>query len=304
MEGTRAYRAICFDLDGTLLPMDIDEFMNAYFRSLAAYVARRGHDPEPFMAGLRAGTAAMGANDGSRLNAEAFWEAMLGYVDPAAADWRSLAEEFYATEFGRIGEGFPADPTVARALGTLRDKGYPLVLTTMPMFPIQAVEWRLSWAGADPAAFSRITNYENSRAIKPKPLYFAENLAALGLHGPDVLMVGNNTLEDLAFCDLGVDAYLVTDCLLDPVGLDLSTVRHGTMADFERWAQALPDCADPAQGIAEGPVEPQAAQLVLEEEAVRPLDLAASDAQAAAVAADAAAHDEGRRAQASEGQGA
>ena len=33
-ETPRAYRAICFDLDGTLLPMDIDEFMNAYFSRL------------------------------------------------------------------------------------------------------------------------------------------------------------------------------------------------------------------------------------------------------------------------------
>lgn len=294
----RAYRAICFDLDGTLLPMDIDAFMASYFKAIASFVAAHGHDPEPFMAGLKAGTAAMGANDGSRTNAEAFWPVMMAHVDPDEADWRALAEEFYATEFGRIGEGFRGDPAVPQVLGALASKGYPLVLTTMPMFPLSAVEWRLRWAGADPAAFARITNYENSKAIKPKPAYFAENLAAMGLRGEDVLMVGNNTLEDMAFLDLGADGFLVTDWLIDPVGLDLSTVRHGSMADLARWVEALPACADPATGIATGPVDAAATQEALVANAVRPLDLAKADEQAAAVAADAAAHDAAR------GQGA
>ena len=221
----RPYRAICFDLDGTLLPMDIDEFMNVYFRAIAAFVASRGHDPEPFMAGLRAGTAAMGANDGSRTNAEAFWPVMLAHVDPAEADWRALADEFYATEFGRIGEGFEGDPAVPRVLGELAAKGYPLALTTMPMFPLAAVEWRLRWAGADPAAFARITHYENARSIKPKPRYFAENLAALGVEGTDVLMVGNNTLEDMAF---------------------LSVLLIDRLYCWTRWGPTWPRCATAA----------------------------------------------------------
>ncbi len=306
MDNQRAYRAICFDLDGTLLPMDIDEFMNAYFRAIAGFVASRGFDPEPFMAGLKAGTAAMGANDGSCTNAEAFWPVMMGYVDPAETDWHALAEEFYATEFGRIGDGFQGNPAVPRVLDALAAKGYPLVLATMPMFPLPAVEWRLKWAGADPAAFTRLTNYENSRSIKPKPAYFAEQLAATGLRGADVLMVGNNTLEDMAFLDLGADGFLVTDWLLDPVGLDLATVRHGSLAELETWVAALPACADPAVGIASGAIDGAATQRALEQNAVRPLDLARADAQAAAVAADAAAHgvEAGAAAAAVEGEGA
>lgn len=291
MDNPRAYRAICFDLDGTLLGMDIDEFMNAYFRRLAAFVAAKGHDPEPFMAGLKAGTAAMGANDGSQTNAEAFWEVMLRYVDPEEADWRALADEFYATDFGHIGDGFEPNPAVARTLDALRCKGYPLVLTTMPMFPLRAVEQRLGWAGVDPSAFERITNYENSKSIKPKPAYFAENLAAMGVRGADVLMVGNNTLEDMAFLDLGADGYLVTDWLLDPIGRDLSDLACGSFEELEQWVEALPDCADPALTIAEGPVDAKATERALADNAVRPLDLARSDAQAAAVAADAASHD-------------
>ena len=45
----------------------------------------------------------------------------------------------------------------------------------------------------------------------------------------DILMVGNNTREDLAAMKLGLDAYLVTDWLLDPDGFDIESVKHGTM---------------------------------------------------------------------------
>ena len=55
-----AYRAIFFDLDGTLLPMEIDEFMRTYFEALGAYVARFGVAPEAFMAGMKAGDIACG----------------------------------------------------------------------------------------------------------------------------------------------------------------------------------------------------------------------------------------------------
>ena len=162
-------------------------------------------------------------------------------------EWLPLLNEFYEHDFGAIGEGVQANPACARAVAALAAKGYPLVLATMPMFPRRAVEWRLAWAGVDPAHFSRLTSFENSTSVKPKPAYYAENLAACGLAGADVLMVGNNTVEDLAACSLGADAFLVTDHLLDPTdGFDLSSVRHGAMEEFAVWAEALPPCANPA----------------------------------------------------------
>ena len=291
----RAYRAVCFDLDGTLLPMDIDEFMNAYFSSLARFVASRGLDAASFTEGLRAGTRAMAVHEDGATNAQAFWDEFFRHVDRDATDWDALLSEFYEGEFGRIGEGFQGDPAVPRILATLREKGYPLVLTTMPMFPLRAVEWRLAWAGADPASFERITHYENSTAVKPRPGYYAENLAALGCAGADVLMVGNNTVEDLAFCDLGADAFLVTDWLLDPVGYDLSTVRHGRMADLERFVEALPPCADPAGPAERGVVARAAAERALADNAVPGLDEDLAAARARTAADDAASHGDAPR---------
>ncbi len=292
------YRAICFDLDGTLLPMDIDEFMSAYFKRIAAFSATHGLDAELFLSALKAGTRAMAMNAGDQLNAEAFWgefARIYGEDNMAAAGHtiesvHAMADDFYENDFGRIGDGFRPNPAVAAAVSTLRAQGYPLVLTTRPMFPPAAVRHRLRWAGVDPDDFARITSYENSRSAKPRQTYYAENLAAMGVSGADVLMVGNNTMEDLAFMDLGADAWLVTDWLLDPVDFDIASVKHGSFSEFARWCETLPDCADPARSIVSGPVEREEGERALADNAVCDIDAADVEAKARVIA-DAIASD-------------
>lgn len=262
----RQYRAICFDLDGTLLPMDLDEFMREYFKRIAACAAENGLDPERFIDALKKGIHAMGRNDGSKTNHDAFWDVFYdAYGRDAIGDFdaEAMANAFYDGSFQHIGDGFEGNPDVPRVLSTLVEKGYPLVLTTMPMFPLHAVKHRLRWAGADPDVFERITYYLNSTWTKPHLAYYAENLAAMGLRGEDVLMVGNNTMEDLAFMDLGADAYLITDCLLDPLGYNLSNVKHGTFAQFAEWVDGLPDCENPARDIQQGLMSADATQAAL-----------------------------------------
>lgn len=261
----RAYRAICFDLDGTLLPMDLDKFMESYFHTLGAYLLPFGLDSQSFMAGMKAGIKAMAANDGSRLNADAYWEGFFTFVDRDAADWETILDNYYENEFGALGANVAVDPAAARAINTLVDKGYTLALTTMPMFPRRAVEWRLTWAGVNPAHFSRITVFDNSTSVKPQLAYYAENLAALGVSGESVLMVGNNTKEDSAFQGLGADVYLVTDYLLDPIGFNIESVRHGSLFHFADWVTTLPNCADPAVCVEGGRVLASAREQFLQE---------------------------------------
>lgn len=280
----RTYRAVCFDLDGTLLPMDLDEFMASYFKSIAAFAVARGLDQARFMGALKAGTKMMAAHTDDATNEDAFWATFAEMYGEGADEVRTLVNAFYEDDFARIGEGFAGHPAVPRVLAKLTQKGYPLVLTTMPMFPRRAVEHRLEWAGTCAGQFARVTSYENSKAVKPRQTYYAENLAAMGVAGKDVLMVGNNTQEDLAFLDLGADAYLVTDWLLDPVGFDMSTVKHGTMDEFEAWVDKLPACENPARDIATGIVARADMEAAFAENAVREIDRAAAGAAASAVA--------------------
>lgn len=260
----RNLRAICFDLDGTLLPMDLDLFMGRYFAALYDFVEARGIEGGPFLDALKAGVRAMAVHEDESTNAEAFWKTFRPSAEKVrgaeGVAWEELLGAFYGGPFADLGFDVKPDPAAKRAVETLAEKGYPLLLTTMPMFPIEAVRHRLRWAGVDPDAFARLTNYENSRAVKPQPIYYAENLAAAGVTGPDVLMVGNNTVEDLSFMRLGADGYLVTDWIIDPVEFDLAQVKHGTLADFAAWCETLPPCSNPAGPIETGAIDPARAE--------------------------------------------
>ena len=282
----RRYRVICFDLDGTLLPMDLEVFMNGYFGLLANFAASKGLDVEVFLKGLKAGTKAMAVSGEDLVNADAFWGTAYQFIDENAADWPKVFEEFYTTDFKQIGKSVIPDPAAARAVAVLKEKGYTLALTTMPMFPAIATAERLRWAGIDASAFDRITTYENSRSVKPRPTYYAENLAALGVRGEDVLMVGNNTVEDLAFLELGADGYVVTDNLIDPLNYDFETVKHGSMEDFAAWCETLPVCGDPAQDVEAGLVGVEDVQRALAENALGQLDLEEAKRKAASVVED------------------
>lgn len=243
--------------------MELDEFLGRYFDGIRAFAARAGFDARAFSAGFSAGVAAMTGHDGSIANDEAFWGAFCASAGGERAGWEPTFLRYYETEFVSIGDAVEADPAAARAVRALREKGYPLVLATMPLFPLVAVEKRLVWAGVDPLAFARITRYDNSRAAKPSAAYYAENLAACGLSGADVLMVGNNAVEDLAFRNLGAEVYLATDYLMNPTGADVSDVAQGTLAAFADWVEELPVCQNPATGIEQGAIDATARAAVL-----------------------------------------
>lgn len=237
------YKAVFFDLDGTLLPMELEQFMGAYFSTLAEYMAHVGLDPQTGKAALGAGVKAMMASDGTATNHDVFWNTFKAAMGSGQipGDLEALMSAYYETTFGTIGKDVKPNPASAHAVRTLTEKGYRLVCATMPMFPRRAVEWRLEWAQVDPQSFELITTYENSRSTKPRTAYYQGILDATGLQAHDVLMVGNNTLEDGAAAKIGCDVFLITDFLLEgDGGLDVSATPHGTMAEFAALCEGFP----------------------------------------------------------------
>lgn len=53
-------------------------------------------------------------------------------------------------------------------------------------------------------------------------------------------MVGNDVNEDMCAAALGVDTYLITDCLINSKNKDISAYRHGSFDDFQQFVQKLP----------------------------------------------------------------
>ena len=90
---------VLLDLDGTLLPMDLDVFLKSYFKLLAEKVAPFGYDPTSLIDNIWAGTVAMIKNDGSRKNEEAFWAQFAKFYGDKVYDDIPVFDKFYAEEF-------------------------------------------------------------------------------------------------------------------------------------------------------------------------------------------------------------
>ena len=61
-------KMVLFDLDGTLLPMVMDEFTGGYFKMLAKKLNPYGYEHQSLVKAIWHGTAAMVRNDGSCRN--------------------------------------------------------------------------------------------------------------------------------------------------------------------------------------------------------------------------------------------
>ena len=225
-------KAVFFDLDGTLLPMDQDAFVEGYFKLLARKMAPYGYEPEALVRNVWAGTAAMVKNDGSCRNEEAFWRCFLRACGEQARAHIPVFESFYANEFQQARALCGFTPSAAETVRLVKALGLRAILATNPLFPAVATESRVRWAGLEPEDFAYITTYENSTTCKPNPAYYRELLDCCGLRAQDCLMVGNDTAEDMIAETIGIRVFLLTDCLINRDGGDLTRWRHGGFAEL------------------------------------------------------------------------
>lgn len=232
-------RYILFDLDGTLLPMDQEIFIKSYFGRLAAKLAPHGYDPKKLIDAIWGGTAAMVKNDGRVTNEEAFWNFFATIFGAESRKDEPIFEEFYHTDFQQVRESCGFDPRAAQTIAALKERGFTLVLATNPIFPAIATESRMKWAGLDREDFDLYTTYENSRHCKPNPDYYRDILAHIGAKAEDCLMVGNDVAEDMVAQTLGMKVFLLTDCLINKSGADISQYPHGSFEELMAFVDTM-----------------------------------------------------------------
>lgn len=209
------YDAIFFDLDGTLLPMDMDAFTKGYFVKLHKKMKDFDITLEDFTKAIWTGTYAMMKNDGTHTNAEAFWKvfADLTKLDPKVVE--PICNGFYGNEFNEAIEYTLPNPLAKEAVALAHKKATKVVLSTNPIFPEVGQKSRLSWLGLSYDDFDLVTSYENERFCKPNPQYFISIMERLGLTKDQILIVGNDEKEDCNCAkNAGIDCYLVTDTMI------------------------------------------------------------------------------------------
>ena len=225
-------KVVLFDLDGTLLPMDQDVFVKAYFGGIAQKLAARGYKPEELINAIWVGTKAMIKNVSQKTNEEVFWDTFAEiYGEEKRAD-EVYFEEFYKTDFDNVQISCGFNEKAAVAVGKIKDMGFKVALATNPIFPAIATRKRIAWAGLKPEDFELYTTYENSRRCKPNPEYYMDIINALGVEAEECVMVGNDVTEDMVAATLGMKVFLLKDCLINKEEKDLSTFPQGSFDEL------------------------------------------------------------------------
>lgn len=232
-------KAILFDLDGTLLPMDQDVFVEAYFKGLAKKLAPVGYDPQKLIEAVWAGTYAMIKNNGEKTNEEAFWQYFCSVFGEKARDDEPHFEEFYKTDFDNVKSVCGFEKQAAEIIKMIKAAGVKIVLATNPIFPAIATESRIRWAGLSPEDFEFYTTYENIGYCKPNPAYYIEILRRLGLEADECAMIGNDVGDDMVAKKLGMQVFLLTDNLINKSGADITEFEHGGYNELEEFIKKL-----------------------------------------------------------------
>ena len=230
------YQAILFDLDGTLLPMELEPFAKIYFGALARELAPFGLTPETLFKPFWAATKAMMVNTTGKLNCDVFWETFTALTGVDRAQVEPVCDAFYAAGFQAARAATKENPLAREAVRIAREKAGKVSLATNPLFPMAGQKTRLSWLGLTPEDFDLVTCYSTDKYCKPNPAYFHDLCQRMGIDPRACLMIGNDDREDMHCATAaGMDAYLVTDCRL----IDKDNPWQGAMGSFSEMVEML-----------------------------------------------------------------
>lgn len=229
---------VMFDMDGTLIPFEQNDFIKVYFAKLCEKLAPLGYEPEHTVKSIWAGTKAMITNDGSKLNSEVFWD-VFNSMNEGMPDAKALCDDFYTNEFNVAKCIVKYETDRKPLIEKLRAKGLKVVLATNPLFPSDGMNTRMKWVGLSPEDFDHVTHYDNSTYCKPFPGYFTEIMDKLGVKPEECIMIGNSVQDDMAAVKAGMKVFLVPEWLENPQNADYSALPQGTLEEAVEYVLSL-----------------------------------------------------------------
>lgn len=222
-------RAVCFDLDGTLLRDDhVDGVVLRVARDLAS---RYDLDPDALAAANErvwwdywpdVGEAWMrGQIPGGDVPLEVWRRALaeVGVTDAVAA---TAAVALHAE---LEGQAFSLYPESVEVLGALRERGIRIAIVTNGPSGLQRAKLRA--VDLEKAADVVVVSGEHG-THKPDPAIFALTLEALGVAADETLFVGDNQVADVG----GARAAGLTAVWIDRRGVERTCDPHAVVTDL------------------------------------------------------------------------
>lgn len=228
-------KCVFFDLDGTLLPLDQDVFIAAYFADLRKYIGSHGFSEEEFFATFYKAVISMVENNGEATNEDAFWSVMESEIPDARERLIPILDDFYHNEFDKIIAVTRPSSMARELVDFCHSLGLDTLLATSPIFPRIATEKRMAWVGLRPEDFLAVTTYEDSMYTKPHPKYYLGLCEAFGLKPEECLMVGNDAFDDLGAAEIGMPVFLLMNDFLNRKEVDVTGVPKGDEDDLKRF---------------------------------------------------------------------
>ena len=232
---------ILFDLDGTLLSIDMKDFQNDYVNSLMK--AFKGFkDPKFVKTILSDPIKNIILNDGEETNETVFLNTIKnGLSEDEFKEVGLRFNNFYKNEYHSMEEYVKKQDAVPKSIEILKEKGYKLVIATNPLFPFKAVKARIKWANLDIDDFEFVTSIETSSYSKPNINYYKEVLDKINKKPEECFMVGNDVVEDLAVRTLGIKTFLINNHLLNRDSIDYKSDFEGNYNDYLSFIKSLPE---------------------------------------------------------------
>lgn len=231
---------ILFDLDGTLLPMDFQLFMKLYFENMEKYFFSF-KKPKSMYEMVMSSTEHMIKTNNGNTNENLFMSHFEQYVGNNLPGYKDTFNSFYDDLFQNVKASTFQSKQMMDSIKILKDKGYTLAIATNPLFPLKANFHRIKWAGLDYKDFEYITSFEENTYCKPFPQFYQEVLHKINKTPEECIMVGNDVEEDLIASTLGIETYLITNCMINSKNLKNNANHTGTYDDFIEFCKKLPN---------------------------------------------------------------
>lgn len=232
-------KVVMFDLDGTLLPMDQETFVRAYFGGIANKLAPLKYNPDEVVYALKKSVGAMMSNNGSQTNEKVFWNVFSEVLGEDITNHQEVFDDFYKNEFQKVKTVCGFEPRAKEVVEYVKTKGLRVVLATSPMFPKVATESRIRWAGLEPSDFEIYTTFEDYSYAKPSLEYYEELFKKLQVEPSECIMVGNDVLEDMVVQKLGVKVFLLKDNLINRKNQDITNFSQGGYNELFEFIKSI-----------------------------------------------------------------
>lgn len=233
--------AVLFDLDGTLLNIDGDAFLEDYIVRLARFL-HPWVDAQAFVQALwSAAAGALAAPHPQKTNRQALTEALGASLRVSPATLSKKIDAFSLASAATILPGGQPMPGSHRAVVAAQARGLKIAVATTPIYHLAVVRNRLARADLETVNWDVIAT-DQFCSTKPYPAYYEEVAARLAVPPATCLMVGDNPFDDMAARNVGMATYYTGR----PMG-SLNVGRGGTLLELAEWlardALSVPDSA-------------------------------------------------------------